>query len=582
MVSTAVDRRAGLSANAGIKGPCVLASTVNLALSGLVAVDGVTAADGDRILVRAQTDARENGIYIATTGLWQRAKDFAQSNDMASGGLVYVSGGNSLADNLFAITFTGTADIGSTLFTIDAFAVPGLALKADIASPTFTGIPSGPTAAPGTNSTQLATTAFVQAGFQPLDADLTSLAALATTAYGRGFLVLADAAAGRTALALGTAAVLDAGTATGNLKTLNADGGFTLATTATTTDVSGAFGGTWKTASRHISTDAATAAGARATAAFIRQVTGSGTNGQANSDYAGHFEATKNSYLTSAVQGEIDVLELVGRQSVNGDLGGILINLGRVESASYGAVGIEMASQWVQATTGTVLKDIHTTINSHSPATDMRSLGFGFSARADTGAVGKAFMAIENGGTWEKAFSASSALAAGNEFFYVTATGHADGAGRLRVGAGSAAFPSLSFVVDTDSGGWRKSANTLAFGTNGAEVIEIATTGVTVTGTAKLGDSASPKLQALYGGNATATWTSIAAQTTQAQTVTVTGAATGDLVVISPNNSFASGALGVTGRITSADTLTISITNPTTGPINPGSQTFKYLIVRIT
>jgi hypothetical protein len=38
-----------------------------------------------------------------------------------------------------------------------------LALKAPIESPTFTGIPSGPTAAPGTSTTQLATTQFVQA-----------------------------------------------------------------------------------------------------------------------------------------------------------------------------------------------------------------------------------------------------------------------------------------------------------------------------------------------------------------------------------------------------------------------------------
>jgi len=36
--------------------------------------------------------------------------------------------------------------------------------------------------------------------FQPLDSDLTAIAALATTAYGRAFLALADAAAGRTAL----------------------------------------------------------------------------------------------------------------------------------------------------------------------------------------------------------------------------------------------------------------------------------------------------------------------------------------------------------------------------------------------
>lgn len=43
-------------------------------------------------------------------------------------------------------------------------------------------------------------------GLQPLDSDLTAIAALATTSYGRAFLALADAAAGRTALALGTLA----------------------------------------------------------------------------------------------------------------------------------------------------------------------------------------------------------------------------------------------------------------------------------------------------------------------------------------------------------------------------------------
>jgi hypothetical protein len=37
-----------------------------------------------------------------------------------------------------------------------------LVLKAPLASPTFTGTPAAPTAAPGTNTTQVATTAFVQ------------------------------------------------------------------------------------------------------------------------------------------------------------------------------------------------------------------------------------------------------------------------------------------------------------------------------------------------------------------------------------------------------------------------------------
>jgi hypothetical protein len=40
--------------------------------------------------------------------------------------------------------------------------------------------------------------------YQPLDADLTAIAALATTAFGRGVLTLADAAALRTLAGLGS------------------------------------------------------------------------------------------------------------------------------------------------------------------------------------------------------------------------------------------------------------------------------------------------------------------------------------------------------------------------------------------
>jgi len=43
-----------------------------------------------------------------------------------------------------------------------------VATKADTASPTFTGTPAAPTASSGTSTTQLATTAFVQAAFQVL------------------------------------------------------------------------------------------------------------------------------------------------------------------------------------------------------------------------------------------------------------------------------------------------------------------------------------------------------------------------------------------------------------------------------
>jgi hypothetical protein len=50
----------------------------------------------------------------------------------------------------------------------EADADAAIALKADIASPTFTGTPAAPTAGAGTNTTQLATTAFVSAAIAAL------------------------------------------------------------------------------------------------------------------------------------------------------------------------------------------------------------------------------------------------------------------------------------------------------------------------------------------------------------------------------------------------------------------------------
>jgi hypothetical protein len=56
-----------------------------------------------------------------------------------------------------------------------------LITKAPLVSPGFSGVPTAPTATAGTNTTQLATTAFVQTGLsgrQPLDAELTAISGL--------------------------------------------------------------------------------------------------------------------------------------------------------------------------------------------------------------------------------------------------------------------------------------------------------------------------------------------------------------------------------------------------------------------
>lgn len=57
-----------------------------------------------------------------------------------------------------------------------------IATKADLASPTLTGTPTAPTATGGTNTTQVATTAFVDSGFakKGSNSDITSLSGLTT------------------------------------------------------------------------------------------------------------------------------------------------------------------------------------------------------------------------------------------------------------------------------------------------------------------------------------------------------------------------------------------------------------------
>ena len=62
---------------------------------------------------------------------------------------------------------------------------------------------------------EVATDAAVS--YQPLDSDLTAIAALSTTSYGRALLALADAAAARTNLGLGGAATLAVGTSAGTV-----------------------------------------------------------------------------------------------------------------------------------------------------------------------------------------------------------------------------------------------------------------------------------------------------------------------------------------------------------------------------
>lgn len=113
MPSTASSRLEGLTTSVAVKAPCRAGTTANVTLSGLQTVDGVALAEGDRVLVMVQTDATANGIYVASSGAWRRAKDFNGSLDAVGGTLVGVSSGEANQSSYWRVVGSGPVDIGT-------------------------------------------------------------------------------------------------------------------------------------------------------------------------------------------------------------------------------------------------------------------------------------------------------------------------------------------------------------------------------------------------------------------------------------------------------------------------------------
>jgi hypothetical protein len=94
--------------------------------SAVVTLDGVTLTDGDRILVKDQTNAFENGIYVRTSStVWTRTVDADTASDLTGGAFVFVEQGTANADNGYVFTHEGTPTLGSTSLTVGQFSGAG-------------------------------------------------------------------------------------------------------------------------------------------------------------------------------------------------------------------------------------------------------------------------------------------------------------------------------------------------------------------------------------------------------------------------------------------------------------------------
>lgn len=140
------------------------ATTASVTLSGLQTVDGVALKADDRVLVKNQNNAVDNGIYVAASGSWKRASDADENSEVTPGLTVTVESGTAQADSVWQLVTDGVIVLGTTALAFQNI-TNGLA---KLASPAFSGVPTAPTAAVGNNTQQLATTAFTQAAIAPL------------------------------------------------------------------------------------------------------------------------------------------------------------------------------------------------------------------------------------------------------------------------------------------------------------------------------------------------------------------------------------------------------------------------------
>lgn len=116
----------GLDAKASVR----TATTANITLTGTQTIDGVSVVANDRVLVKNQSSAVQNGIYIAAAGAWSRAADADSWNELISA-FTFVEEGTTNADTGWVSTVNAGGTLGVTNVTFVQFSAAGNYLAGD-------------------------------------------------------------------------------------------------------------------------------------------------------------------------------------------------------------------------------------------------------------------------------------------------------------------------------------------------------------------------------------------------------------------------------------------------------------------
>jgi len=116
----------GLDVKNSVRAATTAAGTLASDFENGDAIDGVTLATGDRILIKDQADASENGVYVvAASGAPSRATDFDSNDEVTSGAFFFIEEGTINGDAGFVLTTNGSITLDSTDLTFAQFSGGG-------------------------------------------------------------------------------------------------------------------------------------------------------------------------------------------------------------------------------------------------------------------------------------------------------------------------------------------------------------------------------------------------------------------------------------------------------------------------
>ena len=108
------------------------AGTITAGSNGALSIDGATPSVDDRILLKDQTTATQNGLYKVTTVgsgsaayVLTRTPDADAAAEITGGAFVFVEAGTANADNGYVFTHNGTPTLGTTNITVEQFSGAG-------------------------------------------------------------------------------------------------------------------------------------------------------------------------------------------------------------------------------------------------------------------------------------------------------------------------------------------------------------------------------------------------------------------------------------------------------------------------